>query len=67
MFLLGAVGGAVGSAVLVYCCIVHRAKQHPPIVTNAPLYEDVVISTTEKQLELKENVAYGRVGSTMQQ
>ncbi len=70
-FLLGAVGGVIAGALIMYCsnCKGRRGKLDliPPAgpqyedvtcaAPPAPLYQDILVP----QLELKENVAYGKV------
>ena len=67
-FLLGIVGGAIGSAVVTYCCCITR--YHKPSATTAtrasptlasPVYDNVVVDSGPKPLELKENIAYGPI------
>ena len=65
MFLLGILGGAIGSGVVTYCCcITCYRKQSKTTATRAsptpasPVYDEVIVDSGPKQLELKENIAY---------
>ena len=58
LFLVGLVGGFAAGTLVGYCC---AKKPHPPGPSlPAPLYEDMEITTTtQKELKMEENVAYG--------
>ena len=67
-FLLGILVGAVGSALVIYCCCITR--YHKPSATTAtcasptlasPVYDEVIVDSGPKPLELKENIAYGPI------
>ena len=69
-FLFGVMCGVIGTVLVVYCA--HNCKSVRGKVDlsapapAAPLYEDVAVGDTKvpgPQLELKENVAYGHVGT----
>ena len=63
LFLVGVVGGFAAGALLVYfCCVRSKLKRPHPPPPDAQLYEEVGITTAQKQqetLKLSENVAYG--------
>ena len=63
LFIVGLVGGFAGGVLVVYCYGKWQSKHHPPPSHPVPLYEDIVSSIVESEVELqlKDNVAYGQV------
>ena len=60
--------GVVGSVLVVYCCYITRCKKQSEITATcasstraSPVYDDVIVYSGPKPLELKENIAYGLI------
>lgn len=63
LLIVGVVGGFTGGALVVYCCYETRHRE-PHIPPPAPLYEEIVMTNTQRQgqeLNVQDNVAYGKV------
>ena len=60
-FIVGLVGGFAGGGLVVYSYVKWKSKHHPPPSQPAPLYEEIVTSKGEVELQLRDNVAYGQV------
>ena len=63
IFIVGLIGGLAGGVLVVCWYGKRQSEHHPPPSKPAPLYEDIVTSPVngEIELQLRDNVAYGHL------